>query len=70
MNFLFSIITPIYKTPIKKLQRLYDSLVLQTYNNWEWVVLDDSNIEYKESYNFILNLSKTDNRIKLYSNYL
>jgi glycosyltransferase involved in cell wall biosynthesis len=68
MNFLFSIITPIYKTPIKKLQRLYDSLISQTYNNWEWIVLDDSGIEYKESYNFILNLSKTDNRIKLYSN--
>lgn len=68
MNFLFSIITPIYKTPDFKLQRLYNSLVEQTYSNWEWIVLDDSPIEHLDSYNFISNLSKTDSRIKLYSN--
>ena len=65
MNFLFSIITPIYKTPIYKIKRLYESLLSQTYSNWEWVVYDDSPIDHKESYNYIKNLS--DNRITLYT---
>lgn len=63
----FSIITPIYKTPEIKIQRLYDSLVNQTYNDWEWVVFDDSPTEYKNSYDYVNNLAKNDNRIKLYS---
>ena len=67
MNFLFSVITPIYKTSSQKLQRLYNSLIEQTYSNWEWIVFDDSPEDYKESYNFIENLSKNDGRIKLYS---
>ena len=49
----FSIITPIYKTPTQNLQRLYNSLLAQTYSNWEWIVYDDSPEEYKESYRFI-----------------
>lgn len=67
MNFLFSIITPIYKTPTKKLNRLYNSLLEQTHSNWEWIVFDDSPSEFKEQYNFIQKLSHNDNRIKLYS---
>lgn len=66
-NFLFSIITPIYKTPINKLERLYLSLVNQTYSNWEWVVFDDSPTEHRESDDYIKNLSKKDERVKLYS---
>lgn len=65
-NLFFSIITPIYKTPIYKLERLYLSLVNQTYTNWEWVVFDDSPSEHTESYNYIKSLN--DNRIKLFSN--
>jgi len=63
---LFSIITPIYKTPINKIQRLYNSLLEQTYSNWEWIVFDDSPIEHIESYNYVDELSKNDNRISLY----
>lgn len=63
----FSIITPIYKTPTNKIQRLYNSLLNQSYSNWEWIVFDDSPTDYKESYNYVDNLSKSDNRIKLYS---
>lgn len=65
---LYSIITPIYKTPMYKIQRLYNSLLNQTYNNWEWIVFDDSPIESIESYKYVLELSKNDNRISLYSN--
>lgn len=63
----FSIITPIYKTPEFKIQRLYNSLVNQTYSNWEWIVFDDSPTDYKDSYNYVSDLSKSDDRIKLYS---
>jgi glycosyltransferase involved in cell wall biosynthesis len=63
----FSIITPIYKTPEYKIKRLYNSLVNQTYSDWEWIVFDDSPTDYKDSYNFVSNLSKSDDRIKLYS---
>jgi len=68
MNFLFSIITPIYKTPKYKLKRLYNSLLNQTYTYWEWIVYDDSPSEYKEAYDYINELSKDDIRIKLYTN--
>ena len=65
-HLLFSIITPVYKTSNIKLQRLYDSLLDQTYNNWEWIVFDDSPQEHTDTYNFIDELSKKDNRILLF----
>lgn len=63
----FSIITTVYKTSEYKIQRLYNSLLNQTYTEWEWIVYDDSPTGYKETYNIIDILSKNDNKIKLYS---
>ena len=63
---LFSIITPTYKTPTNKIERLYKSLLEQTYTNWEWIIFDDSPLDYTTSYNFIDELSKLDNRVFLY----
>ena len=40
---LFSIFTCTFNTPKSVLQRLYSSLTAQTYQNWNWWVLDDSN---------------------------
>lgn len=39
---LFSIFTCTFNTPKSVIMRLYDSLVKQTYKNWNWWVLDDS----------------------------
>lgn len=39
---LFSIFTCTYNTGQEKLDRLYNSLLSQTYNNWNWFILDDS----------------------------
>lgn len=39
---LFSFFTSAYKTSIKQLDRLYDSLKKQTYKEWNWFVMDDS----------------------------
>ena len=39
---LFSIFTCTFKTPKSQIERLYNSLVGQTYQNWNWWILDDS----------------------------
>jgi glycosyltransferase involved in cell wall biosynthesis len=46
---LFSIITPTYKRP-EKLQRAVKSLLLQTYQDWEMIIVNDSpsDTSYKE----------------------
>ena len=41
-NELFSIFTCAFNTTKKQIERLYNSLVNQTYHNWNWWVLDDS----------------------------
>lgn len=38
----FSIFTSAYNTPPEYLERLYKSLLRQSYHNWNWWVLDDS----------------------------
>ena len=40
-NEIFSIITPTYNTTTEEITRLYQSLVKQTYTDWDWWVLDD-----------------------------
>lgn len=47
---LFSIFTPVYNTPPKYLKRLYESLLKQTYVNWNWWVIDDSTDNYTSEY--------------------
>lgn len=39
---LFSMFTSAYNTPIHMVKRLYNSLCAQTYNNWNWWIIDDS----------------------------
>lgn len=41
---LFSIFTCTFNTPKSMIIRLYNSLKSQTYKNWNWWVLDDSNM--------------------------
>lgn len=53
-NELFSVFTCTHNTPKEYLDRLYNSLMAQTYDNWNWWILDDSDdtstVEYLESY--------------------
>lgn len=42
-NKLFSVFTCTFNTPKDVILRLYESLKRQTYKNWNWWVLDDSN---------------------------
>lgn len=59
---MFSFITPLYNTNPEYLERCYTSLVNQTINNWEWVLLDDS----PEHLEWVKDMMKYDLRIKYF----
>lgn len=60
---LISIFTASYRSG-EKIQRPYQSLLNQTYTNWEWIIVDDSGDE-DETYNKALQ-SLADPRVKRY----
>jgi O-antigen biosynthesis protein len=39
---LFSVVTPVYNTPVRILQETIDSVVSQSFRNWELVLVDDA----------------------------
>ena len=47
---LFSFFTSTYNTQPKILKRLYESLLNQTYKNWNWWIIDDSTNNYTSDY--------------------
>lgn len=63
INPTVSIFTPTYKT-FEKFDRAYNSVVSQSYKDWEWIILDDSDDD--SNYQYILTKIKTHNNIKLY----
>jgi glycosyltransferase involved in cell wall biosynthesis len=63
-NPLVSLFTPIYNTG-EKLWRTYQSLKNQTYQNWEWVMVNDSNDE-GYTLNIAEKISEMDHRVKVY----
>ena len=57
----FSLITSFFNTS-EYVDKLYNSILSQTYQNWEWVVTDDfSEVSAKDH---LIELSKQDSRIK------
>lgn len=60
---LISVFTASYRSG-DKIQRPYQSLLKQTYSNWEWVIVDDSN-DQEENYNRYL-LPLEDERVRRY----
>ena len=63
-NKLFSVFTCTFNTDEAVLLRLYKSLLLQTYNDWDWYILDDSTTE--KTIEIIKNFN--DERIKVIKN--
>ena len=59
----FSICTPTHNTPYYALLRLYNSLKIQTYRDWEWVIYDTST-DY-ETIGELLNITRNDPRVKV-----
>ena len=64
-NPLLSVFTPAFKTE-KRIFRTYKSLVEQTYQNWEWVVVDDSPNEHTLTWQMLNHISSLDDRVKPY----
>lgn len=62
---LVSIITPAYNAS-KYIIDTYNSIKNQTYNNWEWLVIDDNSTD--NTYEILQNLAKLDTRIILLKN--
>ena len=62
---LVSYFTPTYNTG-DKIHDVYQSLIQQTYNNWEWVIVDDSTDEGK-TLSIVKTISSIDPRVKVYS---
>ncbi|MES2762467.1 MAG: glycosyltransferase family A protein [Bacteroidota bacterium] len=65
MNPLISIITPSYNKR-KYIKETIDSVVSQTYVNWELIIIDDGSTD--GTLDIILDSKKTDERIKLLIN--
>lgn len=61
---LFSIVIPFYNTKLKYLDSLFDSIVNQSFGDWELIVADGSSD--KSISEVIEYLSKQDSRIKYY----
>jgi glycosyltransferase involved in cell wall biosynthesis len=62
----FSVFTPVYQTG-DRIRRTYQSLLNQTWTNWEWVVVDDSPDD--ETWNILKEISEKDYRVKLHRIY-
>jgi len=61
-----SFFTPAYKTPIKRIERLYNSLNNQFMDDWEWVIVNDSPDDQKLS-NWLKMISEMDERVRVFT---
>lgn len=64
-NPLFSVITTTWRSG-HKLLRPWESLNNQTYNNWEWVLWDDTEAGNDETWNQLLKFRDEDIRVRCY----
>jgi glycosyltransferase involved in cell wall biosynthesis len=62
----FSIFTPTYKTG-ERIRRTYEGLKNQSFNNWEWVVVDDSPDD--NTWEILQDIASKDYRVKLHRIY-
>jgi O-antigen biosynthesis protein len=61
---LISVFTPAYRTG-EKIYRPFRSLKEQTYPNWEWIIVDDSD-DGGETFKMLTHLAKQDYRIQVF----
>lgn len=65
MNPLVSVVMPNYNSE-KYIQEAIESIINQTYDNWELIIIDDNSKD--NSWNIIKSYSEKDNRIRAYKN--
>jgi len=63
-SLLVTVFTPAYKTR-EKIYRPFQSLKEQTYSNWEWIIVDDSDDDGR-TFKMLNNLAKKDHRIQVF----
>jgi glycosyltransferase involved in cell wall biosynthesis len=63
-NPLVTVFTPTYKTG-ERIYRPFLSLKEQTYNNWEWIIVDDSD-DNGETFKMLSHFAKKDHRIHVF----
>jgi GT2 family glycosyltransferase/2-polyprenyl-3-methyl-5-hydroxy-6-metoxy-1,4-benzoquinol methylase len=63
-NIKFSILVPLYNTPLNFLDEMIDSVIKQTYQNWELCMADGSDNEHSYVRKYCQKIIKKDNRIK------
>jgi hypothetical protein len=63
-NPLVTVFTPAYETG-DKIYRPFRSLKEQTYTNWEWIIVDDSDDDGK-TFKMLCNVAKKDHRIQVF----
>ena len=61
---LFSIITPVFNPPVNALRECIDSVLSQTFLNWEWCITDDGSSD-QEILNLLKEASNSDPRISV-----
>jgi glycosyltransferase involved in cell wall biosynthesis len=64
---LVSVFTPAYHTG-DRIQRPYASLQRQTYRNWEWIIVDDSD-DSGETFQMLGNLARADHRLGVFKHH-
>lgn len=67
-NPLLSVVTTAYKSK-HRILRPYQSLLAQTFTNWEWIIVDDTDgtpEEQEEQWQTLKNLEVSDIRIRVY----
>lgn len=62
-NIKFSILVPLYNTPIRYLKEMIKSVQAQTYKNWELCLADGSDSEHTNVEEFVKKLQLSDSRI-------
>ena len=61
---LITVFTPAYRTG-EKIMRPFLSLQQQTYTNWEWIIVDDSD-DHGETLAMLRNIARKDHRIEVF----
>jgi GT2 family glycosyltransferase len=64
---LVSIVTAVYKTPMRSLQMMFESVQSQNYLNWELCIVDDGSCDPALT-NALIQMSEKDRRVKLLIN--
>jgi GT2 family glycosyltransferase/SAM-dependent methyltransferase len=66
-TFLVTVLTPAFNTDPRYILELYQTLVNQSYSNWEWVVVDDGSSR-THSIAILRDLVRNDPRVRFFAN--